>query len=142
VHAERFFFPDFRRKFFFRSACTPVSLFFLSCGSVTAGLCQKNAGVDRLRHKWELWADLGGREEECWAFLALAIRASPNAVGEEATPPEFSFFEAPVYAPGLQSTCVRSWRLETRDRRYLLRSLAEIFSAHGVRNAKRVAYLR
>jgi hypothetical protein len=63
--------------------------------------------------------------------LALAIRASPNAVGEEATPPEFSFFEAPVYAPGLLSTCVRSC-LETGDRRYLRRSVAlwaEIFSA-------------
>jgi hypothetical protein len=73
--------------------------------------------------------------------LALAIRASPNAVGEEATPPEFSFFEAPVYAPGLQSTCLRSC-LETRDCRYLRRSLwAEIFSAHGFRNAKRVADL-
>jgi hypothetical protein len=44
--------------------------------------------------------------------------------------------------PGLQSTCVRSC-LETRDRRYLRRSLAKIFSAAccGVRNAKRVAYL-
>jgi hypothetical protein len=54
--------------------------------------------------------------------LALAIRASPNAVGKEATPPEFTLFEAPVYAPGLQSTCVRSC-LETRDRRNFRRSL-------------------
>jgi hypothetical protein len=73
--------------------------------------------------------------------LAFAIRASPNAVGEEATPPEFTFFEAPVCASGLlQSTCVRSC-LETGDRRYLRRSWAEIFSAHGFQNAKRVAYL-
>jgi hypothetical protein len=61
--------------------------------------------------------------------IALAIRALPNAVGEEATPPGFTFFEDPVYAPGrLQSTCVRSC-LETRDRRYLRRSLTKIFSA-------------
>jgi hypothetical protein len=39
-----------------------------------------------------------------------------NAVGKEATPPEFTFFEAPVYAPGLQSTCVRSC-LKSKDKR-------------------------
>jgi hypothetical protein len=73
--------------------------------------------------------------------LAWAIRASPNAVGEEAAPPEFTFFEVPVYSPGLQSTCVRSC-LETRDRRYLRRSLAKYSAPHaGVRTAKRVAYL-
>jgi hypothetical protein len=69
--------------------------------------------------------DLEGREEGWWALpWPFGIRTSPNAVGEESTPPGFSFFEAPVYvyAPGLQSTCVRSC-LETRDRRYLHRSL-------------------
>ena len=72
--------------------------------------------------------------------LALAIRASPNAVGEEATPPGFRFFEAPVYAPGLQSTCVRSC-LETRDRRDLRRSLGGNIQRDGFRNVKRVAYI-
>jgi hypothetical protein len=67
----------------------------------------------------------------------MAIRASPNAVGEEATPPEFSFFEAPRVRPrpAVHHVCGQ----EIADISVAL--WAEIFSAHGVRNAKRVAYL-
>jgi hypothetical protein len=49
--------------------------------------------------------------------LALAIRASPNAVGEEATPPEFTFFEAPVYAPGPWPAAVHMCAVLSGDRR-------------------------
>jgi hypothetical protein len=76
--------------------------------------------------------------------LALAIRASPNAVGEEATPPEFAFFKAPVCAPGLQSTYMcavlfgdrRSPISPSLFGKNIQRRMLEF-----ARNAKRVAYL-
>jgi hypothetical protein len=56
-------------------------------------------------------------------------RHQTQCVGEEVTPPEFSFFEAPVYAPGLQSTyvCGLVWRQEIADKSVAL--WAKIFSA-------------